>query len=392
MLKVAAPNAYRLNVVDVQTRLAALGAKYELGNALKEITADGVIVENVDTKEEKKIDADAVVLSLGYKPDQSLKAGLEEKGICTKVIGSAVVDGTIAPATRGGYEVGASLFKEAPLSFKIGDGQFKSFSKISHMRGQEGTYVAYLTQPEAIREVLPEPLEPFSIPVVTVSACHIKNPTFADNYYEAILGVYCTYKGQLGMYTISLVLGGQGAEMATQLGRDNSAIPKKLDAEFVIRRDDETGKVTVGVTRRGTQLIDLEMQLGQYNHPLMHVLYQSPAPGAETAGSGYYIHFDRLPDENGVWNFANVFLMRNVVKYKYDDWKPGFVTKFELKSSIDDPWACLPVNTIIGGAYAENNLLITALQKLEDVDAESTMKKILPAWYDRTAFMEVGRK
>jgi pantetheine-phosphate adenylyltransferase len=37
------------------------------------------------------------------------------------------------------------------------------------------------------------------------------------------------------MYPISLLLGGQGAEMATQLGRDNSAIPKKLDAEFVIR-------------------------------------------------------------------------------------------------------------------------------------------------------------
>jgi hypothetical protein len=194
------------------------------------------------------------------------------------------------------------------------------------------------------------------------------------------------------MYTVSLLLGGQGAEMATQLGRDNSAIPKKLDAEFVIRKDDETGKVTVGVCRRGTQIIDLEMQLGSYNHPLMHVLYQSPAPGAETAGSGYYIHFDRLPGEDGVWKFDNVFLLRNVVKYKYDDWKPGFVTKLKLNSSIDDPWGCLPVNTIIGGAYAENNLLITALQKLEDVDAESTMKKILPAWYDRTAFMEVGRK
>ena len=199
MLKVAAPNAYRLNVVDVQTRLAKLGAKYELGNALKAILPDGVCIENVDTKEEKKVDADAVVLSLGYKPDQSLKAALEEKGLCVKVVGSAVVDGTIAPASRGGYEVGASLFADEELSFAIGDGQFKSFSKISHMRGQEGTYVAYLTQPEAIRKVLPEPLEPFSMPVVTVSCCHIKDPTFADNYYETILGVYCTYKGQLGM-------------------------------------------------------------------------------------------------------------------------------------------------------------------------------------------------
>ena len=171
------------------------------------------------------------------------------------------------------------------------------------MRGQEGVYLAFLTHPDVIRELLPEPLEPFSVPVVTLSVCHIKDPTFADNYYETILGIYCTYKGQLGMYPISLLLGGQGAEMATQLGRDNSAIPKKLDAEFVIRKNGT--KVEVGVVRRGAQIVKIEMELGSYNHPLTHVLFQAPAPGKKTAGSGYYFHFDRLPDENGVWRFTN---------------------------------------------------------------------------------------
>ena len=52
----------------------------------------------------------------------------------------------------------------------------------------------------------------------------------------------------------------------------------------------------------------------------------------------------------------------------------------------------LPVNTIVGGAYAENNLLITALQKLEDVDPDELMPMIMPAWYDRTTFMETGRR
>ncbi|MBE6908917.1 MAG: FAD-dependent oxidoreductase [Ruminococcaceae bacterium] len=390
MLKVAAPNAYRLNVVDVQSRLAKMGATYELGYALKEITADGVTIENVDTKEEKKVAVDAVVLSLGYKPDQSLKAGLEEKGIRVEVIGSALQDGTIAPATRGGYEIGASLFTEKEPSFKICKEQLAEFARVSDMRKQEGVYLAYLTHPNAIAKILPAPLKPFSVPVVTLSVCHIKDPTFADNYYEAILGVYCTYNGQLGMYPISLVLGGQGAEMATQLGRDNSAIPKKLDAEFVIREND--GKVTVGVTRRGTQLVDVTMELGGYNHPMTHMLYQAPAAGKQTHGSGYYFHFDRLPDENGIWRFANTCLIRNVVTYTYDDWKPGFVKGLELKSSIDDPWGCLPVSTVIGGAYAHNNLLITSLEKLEDVDAEETMLRILPAWYDRTTFMEGGRK
>lgn len=390
MLKVAAPNAYRLNVVDVQSRLAKMGATYELGYALKEITADGVTIVNVDTKEEKKVEVDAVVLSLGYKPDQSLKAGLEEKGIRVEVIGSALQDGTIAPATRGGYEIGASLFTEKEPSFKICKEQLAEFARVSDMRKQEGVYLAYLTHPNAIAKILPAPLKPFSVPVVTLSVCHIKDPTFADNYYEAILGVYCTYNGQLGMYPISLVLGGQGAEMATQLGRDNSAIPKKLDAEFVIREND--GKVTVGVTRRGTQLVDVTMELGGYNHPMTHMLYQAPAAGKQTHGSGYYFHFDRLPDENGIWRFANTCLIRNVVTYTYDDWKPGFVKGLELKSSIDDPWGCLPVSTVIGGAYAHNNLLITSLEKLEDVDAEETMLRILPAWYDRTTFMEGGRK
>ena len=258
------------------------------------------------------------------------------------------------------------------------------------MRGQEGVYLAFLTHPDVIRELLPEPLEPFSVPVVTLSVCHIKDPTFADNYYETILGIYCTYKGQLGMYPISLLLGGQGAEMATQLGRDNSAIPKKLDAEFVIRKNGT--KVEVGVVRRGAQIVKIEMELGSYNHPLTHVLFQAPAPGKKTAGSGYYFHFDRLPDENGVWRFTNTCLIRNIVNYTYDAWTPGYITKLEINSSKDDPWGCIPVGTIVGGAYAENNLLITALQKLEDVDADKLMKKILPAWYDKTTFMETGRK
>ena len=391
MLKQAGTNAYKNNVLDIMSRLNKMDIEWALGHALKEITADGVIVENVDTKEEKKIDAEAVVLSLGYKPDQSLKAALEEKGLPVCLVGSAIKDGTIAPATRTGYEVGANLFRTPEPSFVVTKDELGEFAKVSNMRGQEGVYLAYLTHPEAIAKILPKPLEPFMIPVVTVSACHIKDPTFADNYYETILGIYCTYKGQVGLYTVSLLLGGPGAEMATQLGRDNSAIPKKLGAEFMIRKG-EDGKVTCSVARRGAQIVNIEMQLGSYNHPLTHMLYQAPAPGKVTSGSGYYFHFDRLPDEDGKFGFANTGLIRNVCNYTYDAWTPGYVTKLELNSSLDDPWGCLPINTIIGGAYAENNLLITSLEYLEDTDPEETMLKVIPAWYDQTTFMKGGIK
>ena len=390
MLKAAGTNAYKTNVADVMSRLGKMNVEWYLGHSLKEIASDGIIVNNVDSGEELKIAADSVVLSLGYRPDQSLAAPLEAAGIPVKLVGSAIKDGTIAPATRTGYEVGANIFKKEAPSFKISKDKLADFAKISDMRGQEGIYLAYLTQPEAIAKILPAPLEPFSIPVVTLSVCHIKDPTFADNYFETILGVYCTYKGQLGMYPISLLLGGDGAEMATQLGRDNSAIPKKLGAEFVIRKNGTS--VNVGVSRKGAQIVNVEMELGSYNNPMTHMLYQAPAAGKKTAGSGYYFHFDRLPDENGVWRFTNTCLIRNIVNYTYDSWIPGYVKKLELNSSLDDPWGCLPINTIVGGAYAENNLLITALQKLEDVDANELMELIMPAWYDQTTFMITGRK
>ncbi|MBQ6621775.1 MAG: acetoacetate decarboxylase family protein [Mogibacterium sp.] len=391
MLKAAGTNAYKNNVLDVMSRLRKMDIAWALGHALKEITPDGVIVENVDTKEEKKIDADAVVLSLGYKPDQSLKAALEEKGLEVHLVGSAIKDGTIGPASRTGYEVAADLFKAPKRSFVMPKDELSQFCKVSYMNGQEGVYLAYLTYPEAIEKILPAPLKPFSMPVVTISCCHIKDPSFADNYYETIIGIYCTYNGQLGMYPVSMLLGGDGAEMATYLGRDNSSYAKKLGAEFVMRKSDD-GKVKVGVTRRGEQIFNLEMQLGQYNTPLTHLLYQAPAAGKETAGAAYNFHFDRLPDENGVWRYTNTCLVSTIIKYKYDSWVPGTINKLEVNATTDDPWGCLPVNTLIGGAYAENNLLITNLRKLEDVDAKELMPMIMPAWYDKTTFMQTGRK
>ena len=216
MLKAAGTNAYKNNVLDIMSRLNKMDIAWALGHALKEIQADGVVVENVDTKEEKKIDAEAVVLSLGYRPDQSLKAALEEKGLLVKLVGSAIKDGTIGPATTTGYEVGAELFKKPARSFVMPKDELMNFCKISYMNGQEGIYLAYTTYPEAIEKILPAPLKPFSIPVVSVSCCHIKDPSFADNYYETIIGIYCTYNGQLGMYPVSMLLGGEGAEMATR--------------------------------------------------------------------------------------------------------------------------------------------------------------------------------
>jgi len=400
LLDEIAPNANHTNRADILSRLQKYGTQFLLGHALKEITDSAAILEKKDSGESVEVPSDLVVMSLGYKPDTSLADAIREKGIPVIAVGSAVKDGTIAPATRTGYEAGRKLFSSAcrasgdgcgkgkGASFLLSSDDMENFGKVSLMDDQEGVYMAYMTDPAAIRRILPPPLQPFTMPVVTLSVCHIGRPTFADDYYEAILGVYCTYGTQLGLYPISLVLGGKGAEMAVQCGRDNGSIPKKMGAEFVIRRKDNM--VTASVCRRGTELVDLNMKLGQYNSPLTHVLYQSPAPEKQIFGGGFYFHIDRIPDGNGVSHFCNGALLQNLCEYNYKSWEPGTVD-LKLQSSIDDPWAELPIRTIIGGAYSRNSLLVHKLNLLEKLDAESLAPYLLTARYDRTAFMETGR-
>lgn len=389
MQKKVAPNANHTNVADVCGRLAKSDVQYMLGYALKEIHENYIMLEKPEEHKEEKVSMDAVVLSLGYRPDQSLVSDLEAKGVVVKLIGSAIQDGAIAPAVRTGYEVGRELFVEKHIpSFRIAKEELANFGKVSLMDNQEGIYISYLTDPAAIARILPPPLKPFSMPVVTLSVCHVNNPTFADDYYEAILGVYATYGKTLGLYPVGLVLGGPGAEMAVQCGRDNGSIPKKLGAEFVIRRNGDT--VTAGVTRRGTQLVEATMKLGEYNSPLTAALYQFPAAGKQTFGGGFYFHIDREPDEEGVSHFKNASLLMNQCEYNYQSWEPGLAA-LNLKSSVDDPWAELPINTIIGGAYSKNSLLVHKLNLVEKLEADEVVPYLLTGRYDRTAFMETGR-
>ena len=391
MLDKVAPNANHTNVADVCGRLKEYNAQFMMAHALKEIKKDGVVLERLNDKINVEVAADAVVLSLGFRPDNHLVEELKEKGIHAQAIGNAVKDGTIAPASRSGFEAARKLFKTSVKtpSFITAPEEMPNFGKISLMKNQEGIYLAYLTDPAAVAKVLPAPLKPFSVPVVTVSVCHVKEPTFADDYYEAILGVYCTYGTQLGLYPIGLVLGGTGAEMAVQCGRDNGSIPKKLGSEFVIRRNND--HVTAQVCRRGTELVNIDLKIGEYNNAMTGMLYQFPEAGKKTYGGGFYFHLDREPDKEGKSHFQNGALLQNLCEYNYHSWEPGFAA-IKLQSSIDDPWGELPIRTVIGGAYSSNDLMVHKLNLCEEIDADVLAPYLLTARYDRTAFMETGRR
>ncbi len=226
------------------------------------------------------------------------------------------------------------------------------------------------------------------MPVVTVSVCHVKEPTFADDYYEAILGVYCTYGTQLGLYPIGLVLGGTGAEMAVQCGRDNGSIPKKLGSEFVIRRNND--HVTAQVCRRGTELVNIDLKIGEYNNAMTGMLYQFPEAGKKTYGGGFYFHLDREPDKEGNHISQNGALLQNSVntitihgslvlqRLNYN--RPLMIhgENFQSEQSLE--------------VRISNDLMVHKLNLCEEIDADVLAPYLLTARYDRTAFMETGRR
>lgn len=391
MVDAVAPDANATNVADVMGRLRKYGVSFELGQKLIGIDPHSIKLEATADKSTRELPSDLVVLSLGKRPNRDLACELQEKGVHVQIVGSAVKDGNISPATHEGYLAAASLFLDTKqqASFHLPDSEVKKFGSPSVMGNQQGVYIAYTTTPEAISRILPPELTPFSMPVVVLSINHINNPSFTDDYYEAILGVYCYAGKQLGQYSLSLLLGGTGAEMATQLGRDNGSMPKKLGGEFVIRH---TGnQVTACLSRRGKQIVDAEMDLGEYNSLLTPMIFQAPEAGKTTQGCGFYYHFDRAVHAEGGADFNAGALLGALVEYDYKSWEPAYVTKLNVCSTPDDPWGELPVITVIGAGFTTLDLTVKGMRKFADVDAQATMPYLLSSWYDRTTLQETGR-
>lgn len=376
-------------VKDDLDRLSAKGTVIRTKTAIKEILDGRAVITDVDKNEDSEFECDAVVLALGIRSN-SMLAELQENFDNVVEVGDAErVDCRIIGATNSAYQAVYHLFEEKQkASYHLPKEEVKKFPPKSVMGRQEGVNFAYLTDPAAVRKILPPQLEPFDMPVVTVSITHINEPTFADDYYETILSVYCKYGEMVGSYLVALLLDGPGSEMAMDTGRLNGNMQKKVGARFFIRKNDN--RIRAMVSRHGTTIVDADFELGEYNNSLCHAIYQGPEAGKVVEGDGFYLHFNRMQDKEGVNHFTDGMLTTNHNKYEYKEWKPAFVTA-KIESGIDDPWGELPINSIIGGAYTKNNLTSFGGRKLEDVDAEEAAAYKLTGLFDRTMFGEVGK-
>ncbi len=98
------PDAYLPNLIDVTTRLRKSGVKLVPSRKLLTIKADGITAEDMVSEDIISINADAVVLSLGVKPNNAMVIELEKNFQLVKVIGDVSKPGRIADAIQSGFE------------------------------------------------------------------------------------------------------------------------------------------------------------------------------------------------------------------------------------------------------------------------------------------------
>ena len=91
--------------------------------------------------------------------------------------------------------------------------------------GREYLYIYYETDPEALRKVLPEPLEPIETPLVRFELMKMADSTGFGSYCESGQAIPCQLDGVRGDYLHMMYLDNFEAIAA---GRELHAYPKKL--------------------------------------------------------------------------------------------------------------------------------------------------------------------
>lgn len=109
MAKEIAPGTWMQHKDDVLPKLKKAETVFMTGEKLNEITNGSVFTENVDTKVLTQVECDAVVLSLGSRPDKGIARELTDAGWHPITIGDCVKIGRIADATKGAYYAATKL-------------------------------------------------------------------------------------------------------------------------------------------------------------------------------------------------------------------------------------------------------------------------------------------
>jgi acetoacetate decarboxylase len=261
---------------------------------------------------------------------------------------------------------------------------YTSSKNAAWMNNAEGIYIAWASDQEAIEKLLPAPLKAVG-PLATAYVINIQEPTFSNSYKEAALILPCAYNGQPAAYALTMLL--EGTDNGVFAGREELGIPKK-NGNISLSRVGDVAKAKV--ERYGTTLLELECEIGAYNTPTAQAVFGDRGPGVQSEGKQIFFKFNIDQDENANKTFTNLKLLEVKNQSKFYAWEPA-TGSVKLQSTMNDPWAELPVRQVIGSAWCKMDIGLVGA-KTTPMDNANEIIPYLLTRYDAPFFGYPNRK
>jgi acetoacetate decarboxylase len=214
----------------------------------------------------------------------------------------------------------------------------------------EMLFAIFETNPDVVREVLPQPLMPSSVARGVAFVGRYPETNFGPGYNEGALLLNCEFKGERGAYCLSMPV---DDDMAMIGGREQYGYPKKMADAITLENNGNT--VIGSVIRKNTEIIRIECQLdseapndflGTLAYPtedwdgikcqkVVSFLFKHfPSPGGN--------NFDYLPRL-----IREPVFFRSLGKLKTGN------GQIKLSSTNYDPLGEIPVNSLISIIYGQ---------------------------------------
>lgn len=216
--------------------------------------------------------------------------------------------------------------------------------------GAELMLATFKTDYQIALEIVPRPLSPIREALATAFVAKYPETNFDCVYNEGALFIHCEYKGEKGLYCLSMPV---DDDMALIYGREQFGYPKKLADKITL--NETTGSVVGSVVRKGTEILRIECQLaGEVEETLMADL---GVPTVDWDGVPCYSvimflfkHF-RSPDGSGFDYLPR--LIREPVLFR----REGIVRQGSgsviMTSTPWDPLGEVPVGEIVSMLYGK---------------------------------------
>lgn len=240
-------------------------------------------------------------------------------------------------------------------------------------RNQEGLFVAWETNPEVVKKLVPAPLEPVA-PVAWTYISYFHETNFSRGYTEGGLFIPVKHNGKIMNYCVAMPIAG-GNDMPIMAGREMMGFPKKLaDDIHIVRQGDH---VKAYIERHGIRYIEVEAEIGEYNSP-------QAADFLGDAKAGDTVDTDFL---NLTYNFEfgdelsinNIKLLDIDGKQTYKSFEKANA-KVTLTPSIDDPWAELEVVKVLGATYCKYELDLIKGNVVAEPDIQQVFPYLFARW------------